>query len=90
MAKDPDCLFLLSPEDALRFIEGGAQKGLRLVGVEGFIITASGAFQPRQEHSNDFADERMTTASFVEATKRFIEERKAKPLWFEIVFALEK
>ncbi|MGA2853889.1 MAG: hypothetical protein ABSE90_07160 [Verrucomicrobiota bacterium] len=86
VAKDPDGLFLLSPEDTLRFIESGDENGLRLVGIEGFVITAGGAFQPCQEHSNDFADAGMTTVSFVKETKRFIEERKSKPLWFEVVF----
>jgi len=88
VAKDPDGLFLLSPEDTLRFIERGTQNGLQLVGVEGFVLTVGGAFQPCQEHSNDFADVRMTTTPFVEATKRFVEERTAKPLWFEVVFAM--
>lgn len=77
--------FLLRPADAVEFIDECAAAGLRIEGVEGFAVTAGGAYQVRQEHSNDIADTTLSPAAFAEATKAFVSEPSRRDVWFEVV-----
>ena len=82
----PETLFLLNASDALAFLGDAEAVGLILAGVEGFRITDLGAYEPRQEFSNDSADVRCSREEFFEATRALI--RKGAPLGirFEVVF----
>ncbi len=86
-AKEAGSLFLLAADDAIQFIQDCVEAGLQLEGIEGFMITEEGAFQPHQEHSNDIADTTLDSKAFVNETIRFISERKDLELWYEIVFS---
>ncbi len=86
-AKEVGSVFLLQPIDALGFLEDCLACGLKLEGVEGFSITADGAYQPHQEHSNDISDTTSSQSEFVEETKKFISKRIGTGIWFEVVFS---
>jgi hypothetical protein len=49
-------LLLLNAQEAQDFVSRGVAEGLLLAGVEGFVITDQGAYEPRQDFSNDYAD----------------------------------
>ena len=84
---EPDVTFLLlNAEDALDFIRKGVSEGLLLAGVEGFIVTDEGAYQPRQEYSNDYAEWDGTRADFVKATEELIKKGGTTGVRFEVAF----
>lgn len=85
-AIDPDALFLLIPDDALRYINAGVDLGLKLAGVEGFRITDQGAFQPCQELSTDFGEEHISESEFLSKTIRLIQQNAQRSIHFEVVF----
>jgi hypothetical protein len=74
-------VFLLRPADAMRFVKTCKERGIAVLGVEGFKVFGE-KIQPFQEHSIEFAD--MTKGSH-EATLQFLQERKDTGLWFEVV-----
>jgi hypothetical protein len=51
----PETLFLLNADDAIDIVEKGTAEGARLAGVEGFLVSDAGAYEPRQDFSNDIA-----------------------------------
>ncbi len=87
-ALEPETLFLLNSDDAIQFLEAGIALGIEFGGVEGFRITDQGAYQPRQEFSNDFYDWKGTYEAFIQDTKRLILKGASLGIRFEIVFAL--
>jgi hypothetical protein len=85
-AERADDLFLLSATAASDFVQRGRDLNLRLVGVEGFRKTEAGAFQPKQEFSNDLADFVLDNDEFVRNTLELIEKGGAQGLLFQVVF----
>lgn len=79
--------FLLPPGEAFQYLDACVSSGFQLEGVEGFLITGNGAYQPSQEDSNDFSDVDCTREEFVERTKSFIKERSDVEVLFEVVFS---
>ncbi|WP_411746721.1 hypothetical protein [Reinekea sp.] len=79
--------FLLHPKDALEYLTACKSYAFRLEGVEGFLVTENGAYQPSQEDSNDFNDVNCSHGEFVNMTRTFIEERSKKNVLFEVVFS---
>lgn len=82
----PETLFLLNPENAVDLIERATSKGAKLAGVEGFVITSAGAYEPRQDFSNDVADWQGSKLEFVETTKELIERGAKTGIRFQVVF----
>ena len=74
-------VFLLPPQEALRFVEVCEQAGVAILGVEGFKWFGE-RIQPQQEHSFDLLG---PTEGSHEYTHRFIAERIDSELWFEVV-----
>lgn len=85
-ALEPDTLFLLSAPDALEFVEAGKALGLVLQGVEGFVVTDAGAYQPRQDFSNDRADEEGSIEQFELTTKTLIRRGVPTGIRFQVIF----
>lgn len=85
-AIQPETLFLLSPKNALEFIEMGVNLGLTLTGVEGFVVTPGGAFQPYQDFSNDVFDWPKDKSEFIEATKKLVASGFGGDIFFQVVF----
>jgi hypothetical protein len=84
---EPDVtLLLLNAPDAVDFIEAGKAAGLQLAGVEGFSITDLGAYEPRQEFSNDYASFEGSRSEFEVATKALIRLGASAGIRFEVVF----
>ena len=83
-AKLSGSLILLNENDDLSFIDECSTLGLKLLGVEGFLITDTGAFQPDQSASNDIADTPMPNDDFIKMTKHLI--MKNRYHWFEVVY----
>ena len=81
-------LKLMTSNDAIEYIEECHSRGFRLLGVEGFIITEKGAFQPDQEASNDIADGKIIKNNFMKATISLI--NKYPNHWFEVVHSNEQ
>ncbi|MFN9325984.1 MAG: hypothetical protein ACK6A5_11440, partial [Flavobacteriales bacterium] len=73
--------------DAVQYILSGKELGLDLLGVEGFRVTEAGAFQPRQEASNDIAY--YTGDDFVTETIRFI-QNQSSTYWYQVGFSDSK
>lgn len=82
----PDTLFLLSPADAIDLIERATADGLRLAGVEGFLITDAGAYEPRQDFSNDAENWQDAPQKFLEHTRGLLERGISLGIRFQIVF----
>jgi hypothetical protein len=82
----PDTLFLLNANDAIEFLDEAHSAGLVLAGVEGFLVTDAGAYQPRQDFSNDMADFEGSGDRFVEETKNLVRQGASVGIRFQIVF----
>ena len=80
----------LPPKEALEYLTECTSYGFQLEGIEGFIITETGAYQPSQDYSNDFADVNYSRDKFIEETKSFILERAQEKILFEVVFSDKK
>jgi hypothetical protein len=89
-AIEPDALFLLNVENALDFIEEATAVAARLAGVEGFLVTTGGAFEPRQDFSNDIAGWRGSSRQFLDSTKALIERGASVGIRFQVVFEDEQ
>ena len=74
-------VFLLSPADAMQFVNTCKEQGIAVLGVEGFKVCGE-TIQPFQEHSLDFAG---VIEDSHEATVQFLQDRKDTGLWFEII-----
>lgn len=86
-AIEPDgTLLLLNAPDAMDFIDTGKAADLQLAGVEGFSVTDLGAYEPRQEFSNDYADFKGSRSDFEVETKALIRRGAAVGIRFEVVF----
>jgi hypothetical protein len=81
-----DTLLLLNAPDAIEFIDAGKAAGLQLAGVEGFSITDLGAYEPRQEFSNDYANSEGSRSEFEVETKALIRRGASAGIRFEVVF----
>lgn len=89
-AIEPDALFLLNAEKALEFVEAATAAGARLAGVEGFLVTTGGAFEPRQDFSNDIAGWRGSSRQFLDSTRALIVRGASVGLRFQVVFEDEQ
>jgi hypothetical protein len=88
---EPDVSFLLlNAGDALDLIHRGILDGLLLAGVEGFVVTDEGAYQPREEYSNDYVEFDGTRADFVKMTEKLIEKGGNAGIRFEVVFEVSE
>jgi len=76
----------LNAADALDFLNAGALEGLVLAGVEGFLVTDTGAYEPRQDFSNDYADGYHSRAEFEKKTKDLLQRGAAVGIRFQVVF----
>ena len=85
-AIEPDSLFLLNAEDALAFLNQGISEGLEFVGMDGFVISDRGAYEPRQDFSNDYGHWHGTRAEFENQTRDLIRRGGEVGIRFEIVF----
>jgi hypothetical protein len=85
-ALEPGDLFLLNSQDARDFLDAAKEAGLVLAGVEGFLITDGGAYQPRQDFSNDRADWNGSVKEFERQTKALFKRGRAAGIRFEVVF----
>ena len=85
-AVEPDTLFLLNAQDALDFLDAAKSLGFKLAGVEGFLITDAGAYQPSQDFSNDRADSNASPAEFEAETKDLILRGVSIGMRFQVVF----
>ena len=84
-AVEPETLFLLNSEDAMDFIEEIQACGILVSGVEGFQITETGAYQPRQDFSNDIGDQACGYEFFLEGTKCLIRKGAEFGIRFQVV-----
>ena len=75
-ALEPETLFLLNPADGMEFLECAMASGLRVCGVEGFAISDSGAYEPRQDFSSDVADCPVSYEVFLSETIGLVEKGK--------------
>jgi hypothetical protein len=81
--------FLLKPKDAIEYLNDCVANGFKLDGVEGFLITEAGAYQPSQDDSNDIVDNNCTREEFTELTKSFMADRSEIEILFEVIFTEE-
>lgn len=82
----PESLFLLNAESAIDFVEKATAEGASLAGVEGFLVSDAGAYEPRQDFSNDIAGWRGSPSAFVESTKELMRRGVSIGIRFQIVF----
>lgn len=84
-ALEPDTLFLLNAIDAIEFLNEAHNAGLTLAGIDGFSLTDAGAYQPRQDFSNDFADFDGSRDRFLEETRILMRRGEKIGIRFQIV-----
>lgn len=79
-------VFMLRPSDAMDMIQRCKELGVEVLGVDGFILTAT-TTQPTMENSIDLSGSRkpQCIADGWEIAEKFIAERSAKDLFFEVV-----
>jgi len=85
----PETLFLLNSVTAIDLIERATKEGAKLAGVEGFLITTAGAYEPRQDFSNDIASWQGSVAEFVDSTREMIARGAKAGIRFQVVFEEE-
>jgi hypothetical protein len=81
--------FLLKPKDAIEYLKDCITNDFKLDGVEGFLITENGAYQPSQEDSNDIVEYDCTHQEFTELTKSFIADRSQMNILFDVAITEE-
>lgn len=69
---------------ATEVILAAAEAGLRVLGVDGFVITETST-QPFMEHSIDFSGGPAACENDIQAALEFVKARKSLGLYFEIV-----
>jgi len=74
-------VFLLRPADAVRFVEECRQAGVRISGIEGFLV-AGQRIQPLQDHSVDYC---QSDAGNHADSATFLTSRQSDDVWFEVV-----
>lgn len=82
----PETLFLLNAEHAIVLLEKATVVGVRLAGVEGFLVSEAGAYEPRQDFSNDIAEWLGSSSEFVESTKELMRRGVGIGIRFQVVF----
>ena len=82
---------MLRPADAIRLVQRCRDSGIEILGIDGFILTPT-TTQPTMEHSIDLSGSRRTATSAENWTmaERFLSERLATDLFFEVVLDDEK
>ena len=75
---------------ALRVLADAEAGGLELWGIEGFKVFPPGGIRPHIEHTLDFAELGLPMNEFYQAAKRFLSERIAEDLWFELTITDKK
>lgn len=88
-AIEPERLFLLNAEKALELVDVAAEGGAHLAGIEGFLITSAGAYEPRQDFSNDVAAWRGSPPEFLASTKELIRRGASAGIRFQVIFENE-
>ena len=73
-------VFLLSPPDAMRFVDECEREGVDILGIEGFKVFGE-KIQPFQEHSCDLYGQNANSHAIA---KVFIQERCGSDIWFEV------
>jgi hypothetical protein len=73
-------VFLLSPSDALRFVDECERNGVDILGAEGFKVFGE-KIQPCQEHSFDLYGNKVNNHA---VARDFIQQRLESDIWFEI------
>lgn len=71
-------------EVATEVILAAAEEGLRVLGVDGFVITEK-TTQPLMEHSVDFSGGLAACENDIQAALEFVKTRESLGLYFEIV-----
>jgi hypothetical protein len=79
-------MFLLSPDDAMAFIQRGMELGLRFVGVDGFSVLHTGCLQLQQAFSNAIDDRDMAYEEFIVDTMNLIQAGSSEGIVFDVVF----
>jgi hypothetical protein len=72
-------VFLLSPSDALRFVDECEKSGIDILGAEGFRVFGE-KIQPFQEHSFDLYGNKANSHA---VAREFIYQRLKSDIWFE-------
>jgi hypothetical protein len=75
-------LTLFKPADALSFIAGARAHGVRVLGVETFVVTES-TTEPQMDHILDLSGADTKCDTWIEA-EQFISERGAHGYLFEV------
>jgi hypothetical protein len=75
-------LLILPPAIALEMIDDCKKEGLRILGVDGFLITDNSTISPL-EHILDISNQRSGSH---ETAKEFIISRKSGNLFFEVTY----
>jgi hypothetical protein len=88
-ALEPETLYLLNSEKAIDLIERATAEGASLAGVEGFVATSAGAYEPRQDFSNDIAGWQGSSSEFVESTRELLERGAHAGVRFQVIFDSE-
>lgn len=88
-AVEPERLFLLNAEKALELVEVATAGGASLAGVEGFLITTAGTFEPRQDFSIDIAAWQGSSREFLDSTKDLISRGAIAGIRFQVTFENE-
>lgn len=85
-AECPNDLFLLTPADAISFINQLHENGISIAGIESFKKTKAGALQPWQDFSNDIADfPGIDQKEFISRTIDLIKKSTEYEFIFQIV-----
>ncbi len=84
-ALEPETLFLLAADDAVIYLDAMVAAGFGLAGVEGFLVTKEGAFQPHQEFSNDASEAKGSAEEFLLSTRELIAEGARHGMYFQVV-----
>ncbi|MGH9352380.1 MAG: hypothetical protein ACRD2G_09495, partial [Terriglobia bacterium] len=79
-------LLLLRPNDALRLVQRCCEQDIKVLGVDGFILTAC-TTQPSMEQSIDLSDLEgiRNPVNCWERAEVFLKERETTDLFFEVV-----
>ena len=74
---------LMRSEDAISFVQECREQNVRVLRIDGYLITECGVRQHRQEHVIDIQD--ASTSDFTRETIDFLRERESLGLLFEVI-----